>query len=97
MPLDELKKLANFFLKQYQRAWQENAALRSLLACVPMSGGSKGVPGWEQILERHLADEEANAIANKRFAPFYERIEQAHLESDLLELLRKLPPTGGVQ
>lgn len=97
MPLTELKKLAIFLLRQYQRAWQENAALRSMLACVPMNNGTKGIPGWEEILKRHLADEEANAIAKKRFAPLYERIEQAHLESELLELLQKLPPTGGVQ
>ena len=97
MALDDLKKFTIFLLRQYQIAWQENTALRSMLASVPMDDGTKGIPQWEQILAEYLSEEQAIKLVAERFAPLYAGIERLQQESEFAELLRKVPPVGGIQ
>jgi hypothetical protein len=97
MTFEQVKRLAIGLLKNYETAWKENAALKAMLRSVPMVDGTKGIPEWEQNLERYLANEEANKSVHEKFAPIYDRIERTQQDSDLLELLRKVPPVGGVQ
>lgn len=95
MNFDDLKRLAISLLQNYETAWQENAALKTLLQNYPMPDGSKGVPLWQEIFEDWL--EQGRSRAHERFAPLFEQIQSARQESDLLELLRKVPPTGRIQ
>jgi hypothetical protein len=97
MTFDQVKRLAIGLLKNYEAAWKENSALHSLLRSVPMSDGTKGIPNYEQMLERYLANEQVNTTVHRRFDPMYDQIENAQQDSDLLELLRKVPPVGGIQ
>ena len=62
-----------------------------------MADGTKGIPDFEQMLERFLANEQVNTRVRERFRPIYDQIENAQQDSDLLELLRRVPPVGGVQ
>lgn len=84
MTFEDAKRIAIFLLKNYETAWKENAALRSMLRSVPMVDGTKGIPAWEQTLERHLSNEQVNEIARKRFAPIYDLIEHAQQDSGLV-------------
>lgn len=95
MEFDEIKRLALLLLNNYETAWQENAALRLILETYPMPDGSKGIPRWEEIVKDWI--EHGRSLAHDRFVPLYERIQSARQESDLLELLRKVPPMGGIQ
>jgi hypothetical protein len=97
MTFDEIKTLAIFLLKQYETAWQENAALHTILTNYPMPDGTRGIPGWQDVLQSWLADAEGQSRAHERFAVLYDQIRSARQESDLLELLRKAPPVGGIQ
>jgi hypothetical protein len=97
MHFDEVKKLALLLLKNYETAWQENAALETILKNYPMPDGTKGIPGWQELRDSWVNDPEGRSLAHKRFAALYDQIESARQESDLLELLRKAPPLGGVQ
>lgn len=96
MTFDEVKSLAIFLLKQYETAWQENEALETILKNYPMPDGTKGIPGWEEVRDFWVKDTEARSVAQKKFAALYDQILSARQESDLLELLRKLPPSGMV-
>lgn len=95
MTFGEIKQLALSLLQNYEVAWQENAALRLILETYPMPDGSKGIPQWKEIAKDWV--EHGRSVARSRFSPLYERIQNAQQESDLLELLRKVPPVGGVQ
>lgn len=95
MTFDDLKTIATFFLQNYEAAWAENTALRLLLESYPMPDGKKGIPHWEEIVKDWI--EWGRSHAHDRFAPLYERIQSAQQESDVLELLRKVPPVGSVQ
>ena len=97
MTFDEIKKLAILLLKNYETAWQENAALHTFLNNCPMPDGSRGIAGWQEVVQSWLADPEGQARAHARFVALYEQIQSAQQESDLIELLRKFPPAGGVQ
>ncbi len=97
MPLDDLKKLADALLGLYERAWEENAALRLIIESVTMPDGTKGIPGYEEKIEEWLANAEVREVTRQKFAPLSARIQLVQKESEVLELLRQLPPTGSVQ
>jgi hypothetical protein len=97
MTFDDLKKLTISLLENYETAWQQNAALETILETYPMPDGTKGIPDWQKIRDSLLKDPEGRSRAHDRFAPLYERIRSAPQESDLVELLRKVPPMGGIQ
>jgi len=75
MSITQFKILVVFFLVQHKSAWKENGALRSMLASVPMSDGTKGIPQREQTLAEYLADKEMEAAAQQRFAPMANLLE----------------------
>lgn len=97
MALDDIKTFTLFLLHQYQIAWRENATLRAMSASVPMNDGTRGIPLWEQILIEYLSDERALITVADRFTPLYSRIKKLQQESGFAELLRKVPPMGGIQ
>jgi hypothetical protein len=84
-------------LQNYETAWQENAALHTFLNNYPMPDGSKGITGWQEVVQSWVKDPEGQAVARAKFAALYDQIRSAQQESDLLELLRKVPPAGGIQ
>jgi hypothetical protein len=96
MEIVELKELALFILSNYETAWSENAALHVILDAYPMPDGSKGIPGWREIRNDWMADSEAKSRVAERFSQLRERIRESLLESEVLELLRRFPPAGGV-
>lgn len=97
MQFYEVKKLALALLRTYEKAWQENWALRIFLDNYTMPDGTKGVPGWRDVVSSWTSDPEGQAFVRTKFAALYERVQSAQQDSDLLELLRKVPPTGSVQ
>ena len=97
MTFDEIKRLAAFLLQNYETAWQENAALRTILETYPMPDGTTGIPEWQETLAGWLSDDEAKSRAHARFAPLFAQIAASLDESEVLELLRRFPPVGGVQ
>ena len=97
MTFEGLKKLATDFLLNYKEAWRRNTALETLLKNYPMPDGTKGIPRWKEITDYWLSDTAARSVADERFAPFFHQITSAQQESDLLDLLRKVPPVGGIQ
>ena len=95
MNFDQLKQLA-LSLLQHERAWQENEALRTILEAYGMPDGTRGIPRWRETLSDWLSHDEAKDRAHERFAPLFESIAAAQEESEVLELLRRFPPAGGV-
>jgi hypothetical protein len=96
MTFDEIKKLATLLLHNYETAWQENSALRAIIKAHTMPDGTKGIPRWEETLAEFLSDPDAKARVHPGFAPLYARIAASQDQSEVLELLRRLPPVGGV-
>jgi|SRR5215475_3472426 len=96
MTFDEIKKLALSLLQNYENAWSRNAALEAMLDSVPMVDGTKGIPEWRKILEKNVAHPEAVRNIRAKFQPLYDKIQHAQQDSDLLELLKRVPPVGGV-
>jgi hypothetical protein len=97
MDINELKELALLLLSNYEAAWSENAALHVILDTYPMPDGSKGIPDWREVRDEWVSDPEAKARVADIFSPLRERIRESISESELLELLRRFPPVGGVQ
>jgi hypothetical protein len=97
MTFDDLKKLTISLLENYETAWQQNAALETILENYPMPDGTKGIPQWQELRDFWMNDPECRSRAHERFAALYDQIRSAPQESDLRELLRKVPPMGGVQ
>jgi hypothetical protein len=97
MRFDDLKQLAALLLKNYERAWYENAALRVILETYPMPDGTKGIPDWKRLLDSWLSTQTTQGQADPRFAELTAQIEQSQRESEVLELLLRLPTTGQVQ
>jgi hypothetical protein len=97
MTFDELKKFTISLLENYEIAWQANTALEVILQTYPMPDGTKGIPDWQELRDSWLNDPECQSRAHDRFAALYERIRSAPQESDLVKLLRTIPPTGGIQ
>jgi hypothetical protein len=96
MTFDEIKKLAKLLLHNYETAWQESAALRAIIQAHSMPDGTKGIPRWEETLAEFLSDPDAKARTHAVFAPLYARIAASRAQSEVLELLRRFPPVGGV-
>jgi len=97
MTFNDAKRIAIFLLQNYEAAWKENLSLRALLATVPMSDGTKGIPEWEKRAKQLVESAKTQDLAHARFSPLYRLVEKAQQDSDLLELLRKVPPAGGIQ
>jgi hypothetical protein len=96
MNFDQIRQLALALLQQYEHAWQENEALRTILETYPMPDGTRGIPQWRETLADWLSHDEAKVRAHARFAPLFESIAAAQEEAEVLELLRKFPPVGGL-
>src|SRR5664280_1521868 len=96
MDINELKELALLLLSNYEAAWSENAALHVILDTYPMPDGSRGIPSWREIRDDWMSDPEAKARVGDRFSQLREQIRESLLESELLELLLRFPPVGGV-
>lgn len=97
MPIDDLKDLVTRLLKEYERTWQENAVLRAIIESVTMPDGTKGIPNYEEKLAKCLEQPEIQKVTRLKFAELYAKIRLVQIDSELLELLRELPPTGSVQ
>lgn len=97
MKFDELKQVATFLLKNYELAWQRNAAMVTLLENYPMPDGTKGIPQWRTTLESWLSDPAGKALAHERFAPLFRRLAAAERESTIRELLDSIPRPDEIQ
>ena len=94
MALDDLKNLLYGLLREQERLWEENVALRMIVEGVTMHDGTKGIPGYQAKIDEWLTDPQVREVTRQKFAPLYEKIEHVRLESELQELLRQLQPTG---
>jgi hypothetical protein len=94
MNFDQLQQVALSLLRQYEHAWQENEALRTILETYRMPDGTRGIPQWREALVEWLSHDEAKARAHEKFAPLFGKITAAQEESEVLDLLRHLPPRG---
>jgi hypothetical protein len=83
-------------LRNYETAWQRDAAFEALLDYYPMPDGTRGIPRWREILESWIASPEGSAAAHDKFEPLYKRIEDALEDSELEVLLRDLPPISDI-
>jgi len=95
MPLDEFKSLLSALLKEHERLWGENAILRYVIESVTRLDGTKGIPDLQAKLDELLASPRIQEIVRRKFEPLYLKLQQVQMESELLELLRQLPPTTG--
>jgi hypothetical protein len=97
MSEEELKKLAFKLLECYQIAWCENAALHTILENYPMPDGTRGIPGWQDLLKDWTSDPEGATRVSERFSQLLRQVLSGHQDWETLLLLEKLPQSGKLQ
>jgi hypothetical protein len=80
-------------MRLYESLYAENIVLQSLILT---SSDAKLRRTWRSSVKAAAKDPEIQQKAHEKFVPLYERIDALTDETDVLELLSKIPLTGKV-
>lgn len=94
---DEAKHLILKLIDNYEYAWLENAALRAVAKTVKLADDSVGIPDLEKQVAALVNHPGSQIPLRSTFAQLRNQVSSGNRDIDLEQILRKLPPAGGVQ
>jgi hypothetical protein len=88
-----IKQMLFNLLTHCENFYFDNQALRGILMTCPDAYTKRT---WKADLERFRNDAELRKAVHAKFEPLYEQIAEARDETELLQLLAKIPTTGTI-